>query len=240
MAIVDHITEAQARIIIQYKESETIRKYLDAVLREANELENVYCDLITKRFVDVAVGEQLDFIGLLVGQSRSIVDGSALSFFGFQGAPDSLGFRSLADPLAGARFLARGEDPTGNIILTDDEYRLFIRARIIKNNTRATHEEVIAMVLFILDEDSVDTIEIINGDRGYIVSIGGTLDANEQALISSSDLMPKPIGVRASYAIHDPLDFFEFASIANPAGTTGAGFSTIAAPTVGGTFSKLI
>lgn len=238
MAAVDHIQAALDRVITQYIESDTVADYLTAVLREANELEQVYCDLILKRFIDTAEGEQLDIIGSIVGQPRTLIDTSILSFFGFDGAPGADTFGTLADTAIGSRFKSYAEGDTGNTLLNDVEYRLFIRARIVKNNTRATHEDVIESVMFILGD--VETVEIQEGDRAYLILIGKDLDINEQALITNTDLMPKPIGVRASYGVFDPDDVFEFSSETTTLIGSGDGFGTIADPLIGGTFATII
>ena len=237
MALVDHIDTAINHLITQYKESETVKDYLRAVLEEANELEQVYCDLIQERFIETAEGKILDIIGSLVGQSRILIDATQLVFFGFDGAAGAASFGEVGNPLVGGRFRSVSEDTTGNNVLTDPEYRLFIRARIIKNYTRATLEEIISMAQFILD---ADTIVITEGDRSYTVGIGRLLTLNEQALIANTDLMPKPVGIRASYAFFNPDSYLSFTSVGGSPITGGLGFGTVSSPTVGGSFSSII
>lgn len=234
-SIVDHQDAAKKRLIIQYKESDTIRLYLDAVLSLANDLERVFCDLLLKRFIDTAEGVNLDIIGELVGQPRVLIDASIIEFFGFEGDPTARGFTSLSSPETGGRFRSVNESTTGNITLTDEDYRLFIRARIIKNNTRASREDIIAMIIFVFGAADV---EITEGDRAYLVNIGKVLTNNERALVQSTDLLPKPQGIKANYAFNDPDAAFSFASISSPSSVNG--FSTLSAPDTGGEFSSLI
>lgn len=239
MSIVDHIQEAKDRVITQYRESVTLSDYLEAVLIEANELEQVYCDLILKRFIDTAEGINLDIIGQLVGQPRILIDAAFLEFFGFEGQPNAGTFGTHTNPAIGAPWRSHTQSETGNVQLNDSAYRLFIRARIIKNNTRATHEEIIEMVLFIFD--TVTDVEITEGDRAYLVNIGGALTGNEQALLISTDLMPKPIGIRVNYAFHPPdNEGFSLTSALDGTLGTGKGLGTVVDPLIGGTLSTII
>jgi len=236
MAVKDHQVDAKNRVITQYKDATSTKKYLDAALVLANELEQVFCDLLLKRFIDTAEGVVLDNIGELVGQPRILVAATATDFFGFDGEPDALGFTDLLAPETGGRFRALGEATTGNIPLVDEDYRLFIRARIIKNDTRATREDIISMIVFVLGASGV---EVIEGNRNYRVDIGLLLTDIQRALILTTDLLPKPQGIGVGYAFFDPdLDAFTLGDIGDL--DAEKGFSSLADPSSGGQFSTLV
>lgn len=196
--LLDHQAAAKARLITAYKESETLRNYLDAVLVLANDLEQVFCDLLNDRFIDTAEGEVLNLLGELVGQPRLVVD---------------------------------------NVALTDAQYRVYIRARIIKNNTRATREDIITMLTFIFD---VSGVVITEGDREYLVTIIGSLSSDERALISSADLLPKPAGIRDNYIVADSDSAFYMPSFGGPVPPTAGTFGSYLTPGTGGLFASLL
>lgn len=197
MSIENHIQQALDRLVIQYTESETVKDYLRAVMPEIQELENVFCDLQDKRFIDTAEGEQLNIIGELVGQSR----------------------------------IAGGQ------VLTDELYRIFIRARIIKNYTRATLEDIIQMIIFILQAEAVFIVE---GDRSYQAQIAKNLTPQEIQLIQDTDLLPKPVGIRVSYLYFAPQVFFAYKSLSGAQLPNSDGWGTHNNPSLGGQWGQLI
>lgn len=198
MTLIDHQIAAKERLITQYKESETLQAYLDAVLVLANDLEQVFNDLLLLRFIDTAEGEILNIIGDLVGQQRLVID---------------------------------------NVALTDVEYRVFIRARIIKNTTRATRESIIEMITFIF---SVTSVTIEEGDREYAVTIVGVLSADERALIGTANLLPKPAGIKDNFILVDSVSGFFMPSVGSPPPAASGTFGNYLTPGTGGLFATIL
>lgn len=229
---IEHQDLAISRLAVQYSESVNLIAYIQTLLTEADTLEQVFQGLLTDRWIDTAEGANLDIIGALVGQPRILVDATALSYFGFLTATGAASFGSILDPAVGGRFRAIDEITTGNRELTDDEYRVFIRARIIKNSTMATIQEIIEAVKFVLD---VDQVILVEGATSYIVQIGKELTANEKIFITNTDLIPKPAGVGVGYQEYDATAAFGFGGI-----PTSLGFGTIGDPNIGGKFASII
>ncbi|MCH8821323.1 DUF2612 domain-containing protein [Patescibacteria group bacterium] len=238
MALIDHIQVALDRIITQYRESQILKDVIQIYGAEANELEQAFCDLINSHNIDDAEGDQLDIIGIIVGQPRTLLDANVLFFFGFDGAAGAEAFGTLTDPTVGARWRSLSEDPTGNLVLSDTEYRLFIRARIKKNNTRATPEDIISIIRFIFEAPLVNIVE--GNDAEYCVQIGKLLTLNEQALIANTDLVPKPSGVSVCYSYFDPTSFLAFSDVNGVVIPGSQGFGTVANPGIGGNFGSII
>ncbi len=65
-----HETEAQARLVQQFKDSPDFAAWLAAYVEQIQDLEDVYFDLLLDRAIDTAVGEQLDGLGSIVGEDR--------------------------------------------------------------------------------------------------------------------------------------------------------------------------
>lgn len=187
---VDHIDAVVGYLATQFKEAENLINYIKSLLVGANELEQLFCDIIEVRSIDNATGVYLDIIGSIVGQPRTLIDANDVTYFGFLGDPQANAFDV-------GRFRGPDESTGGFRDLSDVEYRAFIRARIAANNTRGTIEEIIAQIKFILDDDT--QIIITEGTEAeYSVAFGRMLTDNEQLLIDSG-IVPKPIGVTVTY-----------------------------------------
>jgi len=99
----------------------------------SSEFENVYSflnEFFNQFDLDVATGDRLDKIGKIVGISRIVEGGAAKKFFGYLGALNVLGYDD-------GRYFVEGDDLYTDSELTDGQYRLFIKAKITKNNVSA-------------------------------------------------------------------------------------------------------
>lgn len=70
--ISDHIARAKDRLIEQYKEKPKIEGLLEAVVKPLQELEDLFLALGTERWIDSAIGAQLDVVGKIVGALRDV------------------------------------------------------------------------------------------------------------------------------------------------------------------------
>ena len=73
--ISDHITRAKNRLIEQYKGKSKVEGVIEALVKPLQELEDVLQQLKTERWVDSAIGVQLDKIGEIVGMEREYEQG---------------------------------------------------------------------------------------------------------------------------------------------------------------------
>ena len=229
---IDHIKLAESRLATQYKESVNLIDYIKKLLYESNTLEQVFSDIISKRYLDNAIGVQQDIIGALVGQPRIVINASILSYFGFEGDANSKSFGDINDITVGGRFRSVDEPTTGNRSLTDTEYRLYIKARIIKNSISPTSQSLSNFIKFLFD---VDQVIIVDGKMNYSVYIGRILDPNEKAFLVNTDLVPKVAAVGVTYIDYDGNNSFAFTGVPG-----GKGFGDINNLATGGKFSSLI
>lgn len=234
MAIqIDHKTQAIDRLATEFRESTNFINYIRTLLLEANTLEQVFQDILTKRTLDNAEGVQLDILGAIVGQPREFVDAEIFEYFGFAVNPISQPFGTLLDPGIGGRFIGVSESTTGVRSLNDTEYRAYIRAKITSNSTQSTPEDVISKFQFLF---GTVLILFVDGDTQYQVSIGRKLTLNEKALLNDTNIVPKTLGVQATYVTEfDDQDFFGFQGVPN-----SAGLGSISNPALGGKFGNLI
>lgn len=230
---IDHKVLAESRLATQFRESINLIAYIKALLVEANTLEQVFCDLLEKRWIDTAEGVNLDIIGSIVGQSREFIDAEIFDYFGFFDNPQAQSFGSISNASLGGRYKFIGEATTGIRQLTDDEYRLFIKARITRNSTSSTPEQIIAQIRYIFDSPLV---LFVDGDTRYEVSIGKRLGLNEKSILFDTDIIPKTAGVQATYVTEfDSNNFFGFQGVPN-----SLGLGSVSNPSLGGKLGNLI
>jgi len=233
MQTVNHIEKALSRLVTQFKESPNLIAYISNFLSESENLEQVFQDLLNERWIETAEGYQLDILGAIVGQSRVIIEGNIFTYFGFLGHPSSDSFGDINNASLGSPFASLDTILTGNRRLTDDEYRLFIKARIIKNISKSTPEDIIAQYQYLFDAPQVI---FEDGDTEYTISIGKKLNRNDISLLNNTDIISKTAGVSVNYkASYDYNRFFGFKGVLN-----SKGFGSTTSPDIGGYFGELL
>lgn len=101
-------------------------------------LQAALLQLSTQRWLDTAVGAQLDGIGNILGRPRQITEVSAYRFFGFVGQPNIGGFGQY-------RLYSEGLATTGGTsTLDDDAYRLLLRWKIVVDSAGGTAPQIAA------------------------------------------------------------------------------------------------
>lgn len=137
--------------------------------------------------IDTVVKEQLNVIGRIVVQPRSFVGD----------IPLNPGLFALTDGDEfgdeGAMFSALSISQDGE--LSDELYRIVIRAKIVKNNGDATIENILAGMNFLLPNANV--LRVTDGeDMSFSVEFYGEITNLERFALLNAKLVPKPQGVR--------------------------------------------
>lgn len=233
----DYVAEARTLITEQFKDLPVMDKYLRLILSGILDAQEVLRQLQQQRSIDTAVGAQLDVIGDIVGRPRGLVTAELFNFFGFIGAPLADSFGSLTDPSVGSPWYSLGA-PTGiSRPPSDEEYRLILKAKIIKNRTQSRPEDVIQAYKFLFSAGKV-TIEQI-GPANVRIGIGKILSNVERGLLfdlgGAGSLLPKTIGVGYTYSEFDANRIF-----ATEGYPGGMGPGDIDDPSTGGIVSNLI
>ena len=194
-AVIKHADLAQSRLATEFREAINLINYLRTLVAESDTLEGVLQDTLNNLDIDDAEGFDLDVIGDIVGQPRTLIASDGFLYFGYAGNPQAGSYGDLASVSVGSRYLGLGESPTGLRTLTDAEYRIFIRARIAKNHMSTHPEELIAQVIFIFGDVPVVLTE---GVMTCHIHIGRELTIDEKFFLDSG-VMAKPIGVEVTY-----------------------------------------
>ena len=194
---VNHEVQGVSRLITQYRESLKLIAYIKVFLAQADELEGVLCDLLDDRWIDTAEGVQLDVIGAIVGQPRTIEEYTAIPYFGMLGAIGSGSFGTLADPGIGELFRTLDDVEATGTQLDDVMYLKFIRAKIIRNQTTAGYEEIITACLELAPGV---VIEITNGiSKTLDITFHTVLSDTIKLILTRTNFLPIAAGVNVNY-----------------------------------------
>lgn len=198
----DHTQEMLNRLLAQFDGKPRFEALVRVLGRRLNILEQVFADLQEKRWIDTSEGVQLDGCGVIVDQSRLISKAIALPFFGFQGQPAARGFGK-------ARFRRRLESHLTTAKLADPEYRKMIKAKVAKNISLGTSEEVISSFATIFNAPKIVLTELENAK--IRVGIARELTEGEKVFAQAVNLFVKPGGVGIDIKTHfDPDSTFGF------------------------------
>jgi hypothetical protein len=222
---VDFIKQAKEQLVSQYKNSSNLIAYINVFMKQFNEIEQVLDDLINKRHLDVASGAQLDVIGRIVGISRFLINADDLGFFRFTDANAPInnpnqGFGDFGNSEIGGVFRDAGQAPSGNVRLTDEQFRKFIRFQIAKNTTDCTIESLTTIYSDLFEAK----VSISTGQGEMRLIIYRELTPFEIAILKLKDTENRPFAPRPAAillrVIAAPLPVFTFSG--NP---LGAGFN---------------
>lgn len=223
---IDHVQLGLSRVIEQYRESPKFNAFLAGVLELSNEVEACLLQMQYLADIDIMTGANLDVIGVIVGVSRIVPNVVTLSWFGFQDTGTwATVFGEEGIPNIGSRFYEENESIFSTTLLQDPEYRLILRARIVKNNCACTPEDIIAGMRYIFNVPDIKYSDIntpgyAGPKMSFSVAVGRPIFAYEQAIITVLDILPRPAGTN----IYGPVGSYVPPGSGYTGGTEGANF----------------
>ncbi|VWB98574.1 DUF2612 domain-containing protein [Burkholderia lata] len=191
------LTDYTALITSEHSDKPRFIATVSALVQPLVDQMNLLASMPAKFDLDVAVGDQLDTIGVWVGVSRRIRTPLTGVYFSFDIA--GLGFDQ-------GTWKGPFDPDTGLTILDDDTYRLVMRAKIGANHWDGTLEQSAAILNSIFDADTHVFIED-HQDMSMTIGIAGKVPpATFLALLSGGYIPLKPEGVRVNYTIVTTVD----------------------------------
>lgn len=154
----------ESMLLNQYQNSTNLKEYYMAFFEEMDFLFSQIEAVYLGRFLDTAVGAQLDVIGIILQQPRSVA--LPTQYFGFQGATDAAGMANEATPANGGIFRDGNIGGVGVIPIDDATYRKVLYAKAITmNNDTADINQAYYVITILLGR--VPTIlELRDQDSG--------------------------------------------------------------------------
>lgn len=204
---IDFITQARDQLIGQYQQSPNMLKLIDEVfMPQMIEVQQMFFDLLNLRQLDVAVGDQLDIIGRIVGQDRYLVPLEATDFFGFTDVPSYIGF---FDTDGG---VWQNTPSESFVPISDDLYRRLINAKIYKNQMDFTLPEIEILAQIAMDDPGANATvpqplltrvcfsKILTPTEKYLLNQVFVSETNKQ-------IIPPPAGCNIEYCEFDGQEF---------------------------------
>lgn len=202
------LTQDHARIgwehwLAQFPDGTRLEAVVRGLMRPLNSVQAALLQLLDERWLDVAVGAQLDGIGDIVGLPRQIDDVAYIEFFGFLGQPGIAGFGE-------GRFRRAYENTIGgSTTLLDPEYRRLLYWKIAVNNGHGTTPEIIAALKPILEVTRVIVEDI--GNAKIAVWVNRLPGSSDPLMINAQRWVPKAagVGLRLTASTDKPFGFIE-------------------------------
>jgi hypothetical protein len=197
---VSYFIEAYKRLLIaQYADKEKATAHISAILSKFEEVYE-FAKSFEKAFdIDFAIGKQLDIIGKIVRINRNVPFAIPKKYFGFDGHKNAYPFGDKSKDVVAYPFKDKFEIPYTSGTLNDQQYRFFIKAKIMKNYSCGK----------IIDEDDrlsiQNAIDYIFNGIGYITDrknmtltlyIDRSFDEDMIQYIKQAEVLPRPQGVK--------------------------------------------
>ncbi|NUF49536.1 DUF2612 domain-containing protein [Gilliamella sp. ESL0250] len=188
-------------IIWQYR---TRPKALGTIRAIYTETDNTFKNVVQVADIlniDDATGYALDLVGRHVGVSRVLSTAIAKEYFGWLKDKTALSFGI-------GEFYRHGDALHASVVLNDNDYRFFIKARITKNYQNGEISNIVKSIKFMIG-DHGNIIDAQNMTMNVLVN-SDQLNSLTLYAISKMDILVRPIGVMYRYLVlvnNEPFGF---------------------------------
>lgn len=171
------------RLYAQYADKPKTVQWLDIVPDMSLSLFQATDDVRTSYDIDSSVGEQLDVIGRIV-----VLDRGFESFIKYPG----INWGGVNSQFGGLGIQFR--DVVGGEGATDELFRILLRAKIAKNNSVSTIDDILTALNFIVPNNRPRLID--NEDMTFSIVFDNEVDPIAKLALDTFDIVPRPQGVR--------------------------------------------
>lgn len=151
--------------------------------------------------IDDATGYALDLVGKHVGVSRVLPTAIAKEYFGWLEDDTALSFNV-------GEFYRNGDALHASVVLNDNDYRFFIKARITKSYQTGEISNIVNSIKFVIGEHG-NIIDAQDMTMNVLVN-SDQLNSLTLYAISKMDILVRPIGVMYRYLVlvnNEPFGF---------------------------------
>ena len=189
----DYKTIARSRLTDRHRSDEAFLAILDTLIELKEERQKEYLALAdTFLDIDKSTGKNLDVIGRLIGEERTLVNFIDRSYFGFLGA-------RLSESYDLGYWYSLYKNKYGTLrTLTDEEYRRVLKARVAKNSSDNNRESFLE-ILNILSNNNFSVITESLDNSAILVEIedyDGLVSYYLSKYKNDRNLIPVPMGRR--------------------------------------------
>ena len=189
----DYKTIARSRLTDRHRSDESFLAILDTLIELKEERQREYLSL-AETFLDIdkSTGKNLDVIGKLIGEERTLVNFIDRSYFGLLGA-------RLSEAYDFGYWYSLYKNKYGTLrTLTDEEYRRVLKARVIKNSSDSSRNSFLELLNILSNNKSSTVTEgIDNTDISVEVEdYDGLVSYYLSKYKNDRNLIPVPLGRR--------------------------------------------
>lgn len=204
MKELDYRETAHSRLTDRHRSDETFLTILDSLI-ELKEVRQRELLTFSDTFLDIdkSSGKNLDLIGKLVGEERTLVNFIDRSYFGFLGA-------RLSESYDIGYWYSLYKNKYGTLrTLSDEEYRRVLKARVVKNSSGSNRDSFLRVLNLLLGDATSIVIESEN-NKAIEVKIkdeDGLASYFLSKYKSDTNLIPIPLGRRLG-VVHIMPEYF--------------------------------
>ena len=189
----DYKTTALSRLTDRHRSDETFLAILDTLVEIKEERQQQYLDIAdTLLDIDKSEGKNLDLIGRLIGEERTLVNFIDRSYFGFLGA-------RLSESYDIGYWYSLYKNKYGTLrTLTDEEYRRVLKARVVKNSSDNNRNSFIEVLNILSGNTNSSIIESYNNTAitVNVEDVDGLVSYYLSKYKNDRNLIPIPLGRR--------------------------------------------
>ena len=171
------------RIYAQYRNKEKAVKWFNIVPEIGRQFCEAYRDVSLSYDIDSNEGEQLNVIGRVIGIGRDFE--STINLDQFLCDED--------DALCG-EVLVQCIPNSVPVELSDEYYRILLKAKVAKNTSDSTIDSIIEAVGFIIGDEFVKLEDLEN--MSFSITLSRLLTPIEREIFKNFDILPRPQGVK--------------------------------------------
>lgn len=207
----DYKTIARSRLTDRHRSDTTFLAILDTLIEIKEVRQQQYIALAdTLLDIDKSTGKNLDLIGKLIGEERTLVNFIDRAYFGFLGA-------RLAEAYDFGYWYSLYKNKYGTLrTLTDEEYRRVLKARVVKNSSDNNRNSFLEVLNILSNNESSLVTE---GSDNTAISVevedyDGLVSYYLSKYKNDRNLIPVPLGRRLNVTYSEiNVKFFGFDGI---------------------------
>jgi len=193
----DYKTVARSRLTDRHRSDEAFLAILDTLIELKEERQREYLSLAdTFLDIDKSTGKNLDVIGKLIGEERTLVNFIDRSYFGFLGA-------RLSESYDVGHWYSLYKNKYGTLrTLTDEEYRRVLKARVVKNSSDSNRNSFLELLNMLSNNKSSTVTEGLDNTAisVEVEDVDGLVSYYLSKYKSDRNLIPVPLGRRLNVA----------------------------------------
>lgn len=204
----DYKTIARSRLTDRHRSDDTFLAILDTLIEIKEVRQQEYISLSdTLLDIDKSTGKNLDLIGKLIGEERTLVNFIDRAYFGFLGA-------RLAEPYDFGYWYSLYKNKYGTLrTLTDEEYRRVLKARVVKNSSDNNRNSFLEVLNILSNNESSLVAEGLDNTAisVEVEDYDGLVSYYLSKYKNDRNLIPVPLGRRLNVTYADiNVKFFGF------------------------------